>query len=453
MSREMKDSGSPWIGKVPKEWIVIRMKSCILRRDGGAWGDSPQNNEGDIICLRIADFDYKKCRFKEKGEFTVRNYSQDIIEKLILKSGDIIIEKSGGGEKTPVGRTVVFDKPYKAVYANFCDRIRCRDDIVKPDYMQYVFVAFYQNRYVWNYIKQTTGIQNLDLTTLLSVEKIALPSYSEQTRIVSFLDKQCAYIDSVLEKTKVSIEEYKILKQAIITQTVTKGLRTDTGRIMKDSGIKWIGKMPDNWKLLPFRRVLKERNEKNSPIKSRERLSLSIDLGVTLYSEKTTNLDRFKENFEQYKVAHKGDLVMNSMNMIVGASGQSKYYGCVSPVYYTFYDETEDHCTAKFCEYVFRSKTMLRVLFSLGKGIYAIVRGDDKVNTCRLKVSKEDLKSIVIPIPPLEEQREIITFLDKKCNQINKIIEKKEQFVNELENYKKSVIYEYVTGKKEVPES
>ena len=95
---------------------------------------------------------------------------------------------------------------------------------------------------------------------------------------------------------------------------------------------------------------------------------------------------------------------------------------------------------------------MLRILFSLGKGIYAIVRGDDKVNTCRLKVSKEDLKSIVIPVPPLEEQREITTFLNEKCNQINKIIEKKEQFISELEKYKKSLIYEYVTGKKEVPE-
>jgi type I restriction enzyme S subunit len=94
---------------------------------------------------------------------------------------------------------------------------------------------------------------------------------------------------------------------------------------------------------------------------------------------------------------------------------------------------------------------MLRVLFSLGKGIYAIVRGDDRVNTCRLKVAKEDLKSIIIPIPPVDEQREIIKYLNEKCTAIDTLISKKEQFLTELENYKKSLIYEYVTGKKEVP--
>jgi type I restriction enzyme S subunit len=271
----------------------------------------------------------------------------------------------------------------------------------------------------------------------------------KQKKLANYLDQQCAHIDTVIEQTKASIEEYRKLKQSVITQAVTKGVRGE--RPMKDSGIEWIGDTPAEWKLIPFRHVLKERNEKNSPVKSTERLSLSIDLGVTLYSEKTTNLDRFKDEFEEYKLAHEGDLVMNSMNMIVGASGQSDYFGCVSPVYYTFYDEESDHITAKWCEYIFRSKTMLRVLFSLGKGIYAIVRGDDRVNTCRLKVAKEDLKSIIIPIPPVDEQREIIKYLNEKCTAIDNLISKKEQFLTELENYKKSLIYEYVTGKKEVP--
>ena len=152
----------------------------------------------------------------------------------------------------------------------------------------------------------------------------------------------------------------------------------------------------------------------------------------------------------QFKLAYEGDLVMNSMNMIVGATGVSDYFGCVSPVYYTFYDELEDHVTAKYCEYIFRSKTMLRVLYSLGKGIYAIVRGDDRVNTCRLKVTKEDLRSIVIPVPPVEEQREIVNYLKQKCEDIDKLIAKKELYLTEIESYKKSLIYEYVTGKKEV---
>ncbi len=277
---------------------------------------------------------------------------------------------------------------------------------------------------------------------------VTLLPLTEQCRIAAFLDAECVRIDAVIEKIRSSIEEYKKLKQSVITEAVTKGIRK--GRPMKESGIAWIGEMPEEWKLIPFRHVLHERNEKNSPVKSTERLSLSIDLGITLYADKTTNLDRFKDDFEQYKLAHEGDLVMNSMNMIVGATGVSPYDGCVSPAYYTFYDDTENHVTAKFCEYIFRSKTMLRVLFSLGKGIYAIVRGDDRVNTCRLKVSREDLRSIMIPLPSIPEQQEIVDFLGVKTAEIDALLMKKEAFITELEAYKKSVIYETVTGKKEV---
>ena len=107
----------------------------------------------------------------------------------------------------------------------------------------------------------------------------------------------------------------------------------------KESDIYWLGKIPKDWNVESLKNILIERNEKNYPIKSKERLSLSIEKGVTLYADKTTNLDRFKDDFTQYKLAHKGDLVLNSMNMIVGAVGVSNYFGCVSPVYYTYYGD------------------------------------------------------------------------------------------------------------------
>lgn len=445
MTRAMKDSGIEWIGEIPEDWNVARIKSGIAKRDGGAWGDEASNCEGDCICLRIADFDYNKFRFTDSTDLTIRHYTLDIIEKLQLRNGDILIEKSGGGEKTPVGRTVLFDKDYIAIYANFMDRLRC-SDIVKPEYMQYVFVTFYKNEYTRNYIKQTTGIQNLDLTSMLSKELMPLPSLSEQEKIADFLDEKCSHIDSVLEKTRASIDEYKQLKQSVITKAVTKGIRPN--RPMKDSGIEWIGEIPEDWKIKSFRHMFTERNEKNIPIKTEERLSLSIDKGVTLYAEKTTNLDRFKDDFSQYKLAHEGDFVLNSMNMIVGAVGVSKYFGCVSPAYYTYYNKEID--TAYFYEYLFKTRVMNRVLYSLGKGIYAIERGDDRVNTCRLKVSKDDLKAMKLPCPTQEEQHEIVSYLNDKCSRIDKLITKKEQLIEELETYKKSLIYEYVTGKKEV---
>ncbi len=324
-------------------------------------------------------------------------------------------------------------------------RFQFKRNVVK-NYKKYLC----NNHYVKNYFskKASGSIRKTLNRDDFKEAKVILPSISTQQRIADYLDKHCAEIDVAIEKTMTTIDEYKKLKQSIITEAVTKGLNPNV--TMKDSGIEWIGKIPEHWQLKQFRHILQERNEKNSPIKSTERLSLSIDLGVTLYSEKTTNLDRYKDDFEQYKLAYEGDLVMNSMNMIVGATGVSEYFGCISPAYYTFYDNSNDHATAKFCEHIFRSKTMMRVLFSMGKGIYAIQRGDDRINTCRLKVSKDDLKSMILPIPSIQEQREILKHIEKQYADIDNIIAKKQTIITELESYKKSLIYECVTGKKEV---
>lgn len=429
MSREMKDSGVEWIGEIPKDWKVSKLKyvTDIIM------GQSP--NSEDIKDKGIIPF------MQGNKEFGDKNPNPTIYCETCSKHsriGDILMSV-----RAPIGAINVSNKIY-GIGRGLCS---IKAEKIDKEYLKFFLMKSVED---FRFYSNGSTFEALTIGTL-NAFPVLIPSEKEQKRLVAFLKKKCDEIEEVIHSSKTSIEEYKKLKQAIIIRGVTKGIKN--ARPMKESGIEWIGEMPVNWNLVPFRHVLRERIEKNNPIKSTERLSLSIDLGVTLYSEKTTNLDRFKDDFEQYKVAYKGDLVMNSMNMIVGASGQSDYFGCVSPAYYTFYDETEDHCTAKYCEYVFRSKAMLRILFSLGKGIYAIVRGDDRVNTCRLKVSKEDLKNIVIPVPPLEEQREIVKYLNEKCGEINGIIAKKEQFIGEMENYKKSLIYEYVTGKKEVSES
>ncbi|MCA4775624.1 restriction endonuclease subunit S [Empedobacter stercoris] len=210
----------------------------------------------------------------------------------------------------------------------------------------------------------------------------------------------------------------------------------------KDSGYNWLGKIPINWSMESFKNILNERNEKNDPIKTDERLSLSIDKGVTSYNDKTTNLDRFKDDVSQYKLAHKGDLVFNSMNMIVGALGVSNYYGCVSPVYYTYYSK---HNSTKFYEYFFRNKNIQGVLYSMGKGLLAIDRGDGKYNTLRLKVSRDDLRSFKIPLPPIHEQEAIANFLDEKTAKIDALVQTKEQQIEKLKELRQAKIHQAVT--------
>nr|WP_199000916.1 restriction endonuclease subunit S [Flavobacterium sp. ASV13] len=213
----------------------------------------------------------------------------------------------------------------------------------------------------------------------------------------------------------------------------------------KLSNIAWLGDIPEHWEVLSFKNILTERNEKNNPIKTKEILSLSIDKGVTLYAEKTTNLDRFKDDYSQYKLAHKGDLVFNSMNMIVGAVGVSRYFGCVSPVYYTYSGSQNDLDTTKFYEYLFRNKIVQGFLFSLGRGLMAIDRGEGKYNTLRLKVSRDDLRSLKLPFPNPVEQTAIVNFLDYKTAKIDRFIRKKKQLIKLLNEQKSGIINQAVT--------
>ena len=446
MAREMKDSGVEWIGEMPREWEIRNIRNLF------SFGKGLNITKENLKEHGVAVISYGQIHSKLNPFYKISDDLIWFVDESYLKTGNLSLVNQGdfifadtSEDVQGCGNFIYVDRQ-QTLFAGY-HTIILRS--LAPNDNKFFAFLFMSDCWRKQIRECVNGVKLFSISQkLIKKTSILIPPEDEKVRIVNHLEEHCATIDNVLEKIRASIEEYKKLKQAVITQAVTKGIRGN--KEMKDSGVEWIGSIPIGWKLIPFRHVLKERQEKNSPVKSKERLSLSIDLGVTLYAEKTTNLDRFKDDFEQYKLAYEGDLVMNSMNMIVGATGVSDYFGCVSPVYYTFYDELEDHVTAKYCEYIFRSKTMLRVLYSLGKGIYAIVRGDDRVNTCRLKVSKEDLKSIIIPVPPVEEQREIVNYLKKKCLAIDELIAKKEQYLSEIENYKKSLIYEYATGKKEV---
>lgn len=448
MSREMKDSGIEWIGEIPKEWEIRNIRNLF------SFGKGLNITKENLKEHGVAVISYGQIHSKLNPFYKISDDLIRFVDESYLKTSNLSLVNQGDfifadtSEDIQGCGNFIYVDGQQTMFAGY-HTIILRSLAPKDNkFFAFLFMSDCWRKQIRECVN---GVKLFSISQkLIKKTSILIPPEDEKVRIVNYLEEHSATIDNVLEKIRASIEEYKKLKQAVIAQAVIKGIRGD--REMKDSGVEWIGEIPIEWEIVPFRHVLKERQEKNSPIKSVERLSLSIDLGVTLYAEKTTNLDRFKDDFEQYKLAYEGDLVMNSMNMIVGATGVSDYFGCVSPVYYTFYDELEDHVTAKYCEYIFRSKTMLRVLYSLGKGIYAIVRGDDRVNTCRLKVSKEDLKSIITPVPPVEEQREIVNYLKKKCLAIDELIAKKEQYLSEIENYKKSLIYEYVTGKKEVPQ-
>ena len=444
--REMKDSGIEWIAHIPSNWTTDRMKYLFTNGKGLSitkenlietglpvisYGQihSKSNSGTDIKdeLLRFVDFQYQT------------NYPQCEVFQYDFVFADTSEDYDGCGNCVYKRDSSLLFGGYHAIILH---------SLVKRDNRYFAYL-FKTDSWRKQLREVASGVKLFSITQkVLMNSSVIVPPEDEQKAISDYLDLRCTELDTIISDIQSQIEALEEYKRSVITEAVTKGLDPDVE--MRDSGIAWVGDIPAHWSIIPFKYILSERNENNSPVKSNERLSLSIGLGVTLYSEKTTNLDRFKDDVSQYKLAHKGDLVMNSMNVIVGAVGVTNYYGCISPAYYCFYDNEEDHVTAKYCEFIFLSKGMRSVLYHLGKGIMAIDRGDGRVNTCRLKVSKYDINHLLIPFPPVDEQRRIVEYAITITTEVDEIIAEKKQQIETIEEYKKSLIFEYVTGKKEV---
>lgn len=213
----------------------------------------------------------------------------------------------------------------------------------------------------------------------------------------------------------------------------------------KDSGVTWLGTVPQHWEVLPLGGRLAERKEKNSPIKTTELLSLSLKTGVIPYSEKEAGGNKAKEDLSAYILAYPGDIVVNSMNVVVGSVGLSKYFGAVSPVYFVLYPRLSDDLVAYY-NAVFHVVTFQRSLFGLGNGImYIESRSSGKLNTIRLRIPFSKLKRVLIPSPPPVEQAAIVRFLDLANGKIERTIRAKRKLIALLNEQKQAIIYRAVT--------
>lgn len=216
-------------------------------------------------------------------------------------------------------------------------------------------------------------------------------------------------------------------------------------REMKDSSIEWIGEIPIDWKIKKLKSILVERNEKNSPIKTDFILSLTIDRGVIPYSEKGNGGNKSKEDLTQYKLAYPNDIVLNSMNVIVGSVGLSKYFGAVSPVYYMLYPRNAAE-SVQYYNNIFQTKVFQNSLIGYGNGIMMILSAaSQKLNTIRMRIPMSKLNTAMFPCPPSQEQQNIAEYLDEKVSEIDNIITQTTLSIEEYKKYKQSLITETVT--------
>lgn len=213
---------------------------------------------------------------------------------------------------------------------------------------------------------------------------------------------------------------------------------------MKDSGVEWIGEIPENWELRKIKYILNERKEKNNPIETNFILSLSMERGVFPYSEKVGGGNKAKEDLTAYKIARPNDIVINSMNILAGSVGISKWVGAVSPVYYTYFSKDED-IDIYYYHYLFQCSEFQKSLLGLGNGIMMKETENGKLNTIRMRIPSDKLGNLLFPIPTKIEQQKIADFLDSKIALIDQIIADTKRSIEELKAYKQSLITETVT--------
>ena len=213
---------------------------------------------------------------------------------------------------------------------------------------------------------------------------------------------------------------------------------------MYDSGIQWLGMIPTNWTLRKIKYTLQERIEKNNPIKTTDILSLTAKQGVVPYDEKEGGGNKPKEDVTGYRLAYPGDIVMNSMNILSGSVALSKYYGCVSPVYYMLRPQKKT-ADVRYFNYIFQTTLFQRSLFGLGNGILMKESGNGKLNTIRMRIPMEKFGDLFIPVAPDDEQKSISDYLDMRCKKIDELIVDIQSQVDILQAQRKAIITEAVT--------
>ena len=213
----------------------------------------------------------------------------------------------------------------------------------------------------------------------------------------------------------------------------------------KDSGVEWLGEVPIGWDIRRLKTILQERKEKNSPVKTKDILSLCMYRGVIPYSEKGNSGNKAKDDLTAYKLAYPNDIVLNSMNVVAGSVGLSKYFGAVSPVYYMLYPRKSTDDILYF-NAIFQSESFQKSLIGLGNGI--LVKQSEKtgkLNTIRMKISMDSLNNVLIPIPPLQEQQTIANYLNKATAKIDTLIQKQERLIELLKEKRQALISHAVT--------
>ncbi|TYZ27455.1 hypothetical protein FZ041_11205 [Selenomonas caprae] len=429
--REMKNSGIEWIGGIPNTWTIKRMLYC-LDSVVDYRGKTPEKVDEGILLVTAKNIKDGKIDYEISREYVREELYDEIMHRGKLKIGDVLFTT-----EAPLGEVANVDSTNFALAQRV---IKFRADDTKLDnyYLKYCLMAPNTQQFLQMLSSGSTaaGIK----ASKLPLIKIPLPDIDPQRKIVSFLNDVCLNIDKIASDIQHQIELLQEYKQSVITEAVTKGL--DKNVAMKDSGIEWIGNIPENWSVKPIKylyTVYSGATPKSNDIdnwdgditwitpadfKTEDKYISSGSRNITTKGYKSCNTNLVPENS-----------IIFSKRAPIGTVALSKgmlctNQGCLACV-------NNDSSNSLYYYYLMSVLTEQFILYGSG--------------TTFMEISTSNFENFKVVVPPKTEQDKISNYLDKKCNYIDTTIFDKQKQLDTLTEYKKSLIYEYVTGKKEVP--
>ena len=405
----MKNRKIEWVGKIPEHWNIKRIAAFYCLR-----------NE------KVSDRDYPPLSVTKKGilpQLDTAAKSDDGDNRKLVHKGDFAINSRS-------------DRRGSCGISDYDGSVSLINIVLKPRgeaSNKYYNWLFHTEQFADEFYKWGNGIvDDLWTTKWQNMKKIIIPvpPLSEQKAIAGFLDKKCGEVDALIADIQQEIETLEQYKRSVITEAVTRGL--DPSVPMKESGIDWLGEIPMLWETKRIAAFYQLRNEKVSD-KDFPPLSVTKQ-GVLPQLETVAKTD----DGDNRKLVRKGDFAINSRSDRRGSCGISDYDGSVSLINIVL--KPRDKANNKYYNWLFHTEQFADEFYKWGNGIV------DDLWTTRW----QNMKKIIIPVPPIENQQKIADYLDKKCKEIEEIITEKQSQIETLESYKKSLIYEYVTGKKEV---
>ena len=417
--REMRESGVEWLGDIPETWNLVQLGSLFSEHKNKNIGMQSTNllslSYGNII---RKDINTSDGLLPESFE----GYN-------VIDDGDIVLRLTDLQNDQRSLRVGLSRE--RGIVTSAYVTLRKRNPAMNSQFFYYLIHSYDVRK---GFYGMGAGVrQGLNFASIRKI-MLTLPSADEQKAIADFLGKKITQVDTLIANVLAQIEKLKAYKQSLITEVVTKGLAPSVP--MKDSGVEWIGEIPSIWSTIRVKQLLRERKERSVEGKE-EPLSMSQKVGL-VPTRMLDSIPNMASSFVGAKLAYVNDLVFNKLKAHLGVFSVSKYDGLVSPDYAVYY--STGVADLKYLEYLFKTPQCILEFRKRSTGIAA---GLTRLYT-------DGLFAIECPLPPKNEQQEIVAYLDEKWAQIDRFIAIKQAKIEKLEQYKRSLIYEYVTGKREV---